>query len=71
MTSRAKTGGFAEDLAKTPGPGNYRTVDPSVTKRKSPGYSMLQRNFMPGGTYLKSNFHCVYMNTDQSTDKQR
>lgn len=53
MTSRANTGGFAEDLAKTPGPGRYRTVDPSVTKRKSPGYSMLQRNFMPGDATKK------------------
>lgn len=49
MTARAKTGGFSEDLAKTPGPGRYRTVDPSVTKRRDPCYSMLTRNFMPGG----------------------
>lgn len=52
MTARAKTGGFSEDLAKTPGPGRYRTVDPSVTKRKDPCYSMLTRNFMPGGTLI-------------------
>ena len=56
MTSRAKTGGFSEDLAKTPGPGRYQTVDPSTYKRKSPAYSMLQRNFMPGG-----NVHIVLL----------
>lgn len=56
MTARAKTGGFSEDLAKTPGPGRYRTVDPSVTKRKDPCYSMLTRNFMPGGTLLEMFF---------------
>lgn len=53
MTARAKTGGFSEDLAKTPGPGRYRTVDPSVTKRKDPCYSMLTRNFMPGDSTQK------------------
>ncbi|KAJ7390541.1 Outer dense fiber protein 3B [Desmophyllum pertusum] len=53
MTGRAKTGGFAEDLAKTPGPGRYRTVDPSVNKKKDPAYSMLQRNFMPGDSTQK------------------
>jgi len=53
MTSRAKTGGFSEDLAKTPGPGRYQTVDPSTYKRKSPAYSMLQRNFMPGDSTQK------------------
>lgn len=53
MTSRAKTGGFSEDLAKTPGPGNYRTVCPSITKRKAPAYSMNSRNFMPGDSTQK------------------
>ena len=49
MTGRAKTGGFSEDLAKTPGPGRYNTTDPSSYKRKAPNYSMLSRSFMPGG----------------------
>lgn len=53
MTGRAKTGGFAEDLAKTPGPGNYRTVDPVVYKKRDPAYSMNQRSYMPGDSTQK------------------
>lgn len=53
MTGRAKTGGFAEDLAKTPGPGNYRTVDPLVYKKRDPAYSMNQRSYMPGDSTQK------------------
>ena len=52
MTGRSKTGSFAEDLAKTPGPGHYRILDPSVTKRKAPGYSILGRSYMPGGNFF-------------------
>lgn len=62
MTGRAKTGGFAEDLAKTPGPGNYRTVDPVVYKKRDPAYSMNQRSYMPGGKYLKCNqYHLLQL----------
>ena len=50
MTGRSKTGGFSEDLARAPGPGAYQHVRPDVTKRKAPGYSMLGRSYMPGGT---------------------
>ena len=59
MTARAKTGGFAEDLAKTPGPGNYRTVDPAVYKKKDPAYSMNQRSYMPGGIPLSR--HIIFI----------
>ena len=59
MTARAKTGGFAEDLAKTPGPGNYRTVDPAVYKKKDPAYSMNQRSYMPGGIPLS--LHVIFI----------
>ena len=52
MTSRAKTGGFSEDLAKTPGPGRYDTTDPSTYKRKAPLFSMQGRSYMPGGRLL-------------------
>ena len=52
MTGRSKTGSFAEDLAKTPGPGHYRILEPSVTKRKAPAYSILGRSYMPGGKFL-------------------
>lgn len=53
MTGRALTGGFAEDLARTPGPGNYLTSDPDIYKRKAPGYSMLGRSYMPGDSTMK------------------
>ncbi|KAK3727983.1 hypothetical protein QZH41_015936, partial [Actinostola sp. cb2023] len=47
MTGRAKTGGFSEDLAKTPGPGQYRIIRPDTYKNKSAQYSMLSRSYMP------------------------
>jgi len=53
MTGRSRTGNFAEDLAKTPGPGRYSILDPSVTKRKAPGYSVLGRSYMPGDSTQK------------------
>lgn len=53
MTGRSRTGNFAEDLARTPGPGRYSILDPSVTKRKSPGYSILGRSYMPGDATAK------------------
>ena len=49
MIGRAKTGGFSEDLAKTPGPGRYSTTEPSVTQSKAPAYSINARNCLPGG----------------------
>lgn len=53
MTGRAKTGGFSEDLAKTPGPGRYQTTHPDTVKNKSPQYSMLSRSYMPGDSTRK------------------
>lgn len=47
MTGRATKGGFAEDLAKAPGPGKYSTTAPSVTKNKSASYSLRARTKMP------------------------
>lgn len=52
MTARAKTGGFSEDLAKTPGPGRYMTTQPNTVKNKAPSYSMLSRSYMPGGKLI-------------------
>ena len=49
MTGRQTTGGFSEDLAKTPGPGHYKVTHPNVVKRLQPQYSMQKRNPMPGG----------------------
>lgn len=53
MTGRAKTGGFSEDLAKTPGPGRYQTTHPNTVKNKAPQYSMLSRSYMPGDSTRK------------------
>lgn len=48
LTGRSKTGGFHEDMQKTPGPGNYNTLDPNSVKSRAPMYSMTSRNNMPG-----------------------
>ncbi|XP_002157290.3 ciliary microtubule associated protein 1A [Hydra vulgaris] len=53
MIGRSKTGGFDEDLSKTPGPGHYNTLDPSKIKKKAPAYSMLGRSYMPGDSTQK------------------
>lgn len=51
MTSRSQTGCFSEDLARTPGPGRYNTLDPNSVKGKAPAYSLLGRNNLPGGMF--------------------
>ena len=43
MAGRAVTGSFAEDLAKSPGPGRYDTTDVKTYSHKAPAYSMLGR----------------------------
>lgn len=48
MTGRSKTGGFDEDLAKTPGSAKYSIVDPNSYRKRAPCYSMLARRYMPG-----------------------
>lgn len=48
LTGKSKVGSFHEDLAKSPGPGTYKVVDPSSYKFKPPQYSMIGRNVMPG-----------------------
>lgn len=47
MTARATVGSFHQDLRKTPGPGTYKPVDPSIFKTKGASYSMIGRNMMP------------------------
>jgi len=47
MTARVTVGSFHEDLRKTPGPGTYKPVDPSVIKARGPSYSIIGRNMMP------------------------
>ncbi|KAL4232890.1 Outer dense fiber protein 3 [Mactra antiquata] len=53
LTGRSNVGAFCEDLAKTPGPGTYQIIDPSLVKGKAPHYSMTSRNVMPGDTTQK------------------
>jgi len=53
MTKRTNINGFAEDLAKTPGPAKYNTTNPNVIKGKQPQYSMLGRNSLPGDNTRK------------------
>jgi len=53
MTSRHGIGGFAEDLKKTPGPGTYRPIDPSLYRIRQPIYSMTGRNLQPGDATKK------------------
>lgn len=59
MTGRSKTGGFSEDLAKTPGPGNYKVTPPDTVKANAPKYSMLSRNHMPGGRFELQQYECT------------
>lgn len=49
MAARQKLGGFDADYAKTPGPAGYPVANPDTTQKKAPAYSMLKRQFMPGG----------------------
>ena len=51
MAGRQKLGGFDTDYAKTPGPAVYTVMNPDNYQKKAPAYSMLSRQFMPGGTY--------------------
>lgn len=50
LCGRSKTGGFSEDLKKTPGPAAYKVVDPRIYRHSSPQFSMTGRNFTPGQT---------------------
>ncbi|MCI4379025.1 hypothetical protein PGIGA_G00223180 [Pangasianodon gigas] len=53
LSGRSKIGSFHEDLKKTPGPGTYRVVDPNMYRSKSPQYSIIGRNSLPGDTTKK------------------
>ena len=41
------------DLKKTPGPGTYNTIDPSIYRYRQHVYSMTGRNLQPGDTTKK------------------
>lgn len=47
MRPKPNVGSFTEDLAKTPGPGTYKVIEPSAYKNKQPQYSMIARNELP------------------------
>ena len=49
MVGRQKLGRFDADYAKTPGPAGYPVMSPDSYQKKAPAYSMLSRQFMPGG----------------------
>lgn len=53
LVGRSKQGGFDEDLARTPGPGAYKTPVPNIYKTCPPQYSMTSRNVMPGDGTVK------------------
>ncbi|XP_062860938.1 ciliary microtubule associated protein 1B [Trichomycterus rosablanca] len=53
LSGRSTRGSFHEDLQKTPGPGTYRVVDTRLYRSKSPEYSIIGRNTMPGDTTKK------------------
>ncbi|XP_030076054.1 protein CIMAP1D [Microcaecilia unicolor] len=44
ISGHVKSGGFSEDLARTPGPGHYKTTDPGTYLRRGPAFSMLGRH---------------------------
>ncbi|XP_064186422.1 outer dense fiber protein 3-like protein 2b [Anguilla rostrata] len=47
MAGRCRSGGPAEDLSNTPGPGRYDSTDPSVYLPRQPAFSMLPRHSVP------------------------
>lgn len=53
LRSRTRGHGFADDLARTPGPAGYNSVNPQSFKRSSPQYSLGARNFLPGDSTQK------------------
>ena len=56
LGARQQVGGFDTDYAKTPGPARYGITTPEIYQRKAPSYSMLKRNYMPGGNCISISF---------------
>ncbi len=54
MTARSNRGGFAEDLAKAPAPGQYNVPAPDANHTKAPAFTMQSRTFMPTGINYES-----------------
>ncbi|KAK3096649.1 hypothetical protein FSP39_002067 [Pinctada imbricata] len=53
ITSRQQVGSYLEDLAKAPGPGNYKSAHLDLYKSMAPLYSMRSRSYAPGDTTKK------------------
>ncbi|XP_074023192.1 ciliary microtubule associated protein 1A-like [Numenius arquata] len=53
MVGKGKRGGFAEDLARTPGPAAFPKVEVDVYKTKSPTYSMASKAGAGGDRTVK------------------
>jgi len=53
LVGRSLVGHFAEDLAKTPGPGAYSVPGSDKFKNAAPQYSMTGRNALPGDNTRK------------------
>ena len=53
MIARSSVGSYAEDMSKTPGPGQYIAVGPDVIRPRGPQYSLQGRSYMPGDNTLK------------------
>ncbi|XP_068175862.1 outer dense fiber protein 3-like protein 2b [Antennarius striatus] len=47
MSRSYSTGGHSVDLAKTPGPCRYNSIDPSIYLPRQPAFSMLGRHSLP------------------------
>ena len=47
MTKRSEIGSYSEDLARTPGPGQYQAIEPNVVYNRGPIYSLQSRTPMP------------------------
>ena len=60
MGISATTGGFAEDLAKAPGPGKYNNVESNVYDTKAPSYSMLGRGQQSSSKLMCCLFVCLF-----------
>ncbi|XP_077971566.1 ciliary microtubule associated protein 1A-like isoform X1 [Styela clava] len=53
LRGRTSAMGFAEDLAKTPGPAGYRVPNYNTVRRAAPQYSLSARCYMPSDSTKK------------------
>ncbi|XP_034767972.2 outer dense fiber protein 3-like protein 2 [Acipenser ruthenus] len=53
VSGRTKSGGYSEDLSRTPGPGRYNSTDPSTYLPRQPAFSMLGRYELPSDATKK------------------